>query len=221
MYTFGSKDQQTFWEKNRASYHGSSSAPMLIFLTAPFIGPQVLDAGAGDGSLLRELRRRFPGIQTVGVDIAPKHPDILTNDLKALSFKGGCFDTVFCSEVIEHLGKQDTLKVLRELKRVLKPSGSLILTVPFEESLREQEVCCPSCGQTFHRWGHQQSFTVRDFEALAQSSGLAPLRIFPVKYSRVRRFRFLGRAFFWSRWWAQRIRRAGGKRNLVMVAVKR
>jgi SAM-dependent methyltransferase len=44
-------------------------------------------------------------------------------------FAAGSFDVVLFCEVIEHL-QSDPLKVLLEIKRVLKPSGRLILTTP-------------------------------------------------------------------------------------------
>ncbi len=44
-------------------------------------------------------------------------------------FSAACFDVVLFCEVIEHL-QSDPVKVLREIKRVLKPGGHLILTTP-------------------------------------------------------------------------------------------
>ena len=39
------------------------------------------------------------------------------------------FDAILCSEVFEHL--PDPLKALTEFRRLLKPSGKLIITAPF------------------------------------------------------------------------------------------
>jgi SAM-dependent methyltransferase len=39
------------------------------------------------------------------------------------------FDLVLCCEIIEHL-QHDPIQVLREIKRILKPSGHLVLTTP-------------------------------------------------------------------------------------------
>ena len=44
-------------------------------------------------------------------------------------YKDGSFDVVIFGEIIEHL-LNDPCKVLREIKRFLKPNGSLILTTP-------------------------------------------------------------------------------------------
>ncbi len=54
--------------------------------------------------------------------------------------------------------------------------------------------------------------------ALTVRHGFDPLTIMPVKYSRVRRLRFLGRRFFRSAFMRGSMRRARGKRTLVMIA---
>ncbi|HEX5688589.1 MAG TPA: methyltransferase domain-containing protein, partial [Roseiflexaceae bacterium] len=46
------------------------------------------------------------------------------------------FDSILCTEVLEHT--PDPLQVLRELWRVTKPGGRLLLTVPLSEQLHEE-----------------------------------------------------------------------------------
>src|SRR5207244_3821228 len=46
----------------------------------------------------------------------------------ALPYRSGAFDRATCLEVIEHV--IDPLQLLRELHRVLRPAGRLILTTP-------------------------------------------------------------------------------------------
>jgi SAM-dependent methyltransferase len=49
-------------------------------------------------------------------------------DITQLPFASACFDVVICSEVLEHV--HDDHGALSELKRVLKPSGDLVISVP-------------------------------------------------------------------------------------------
>ncbi len=49
-------------------------------------------------------------------------------DIKALPFKTAFFDVVVCSEVMEHI--DDHLAAVREVARVLKPGGDLVVSVP-------------------------------------------------------------------------------------------
>jgi SAM-dependent methyltransferase len=49
-------------------------------------------------------------------------------DIKRIAVCGGLFDTVISCETIEHLA--DPVQALRELHRVLRPGGCLLLTTP-------------------------------------------------------------------------------------------
>jgi SAM-dependent methyltransferase len=60
----------------------------------------------------------------------------LTADLnKPLPFPSEKFDTIILSDVLEHIAKPDDL--WREMYRILKPGGKLILNVPFFYKLHE------------------------------------------------------------------------------------
>jgi SAM-dependent methyltransferase len=102
-------------------------------------GRRVADIGCGTGELLAELATAWPTSELVGVDFAASRlrtaaaaaaPVTLVDaDLGApLPFGDGAFDTVFCTEVLEHL--KQPLAALREMRRVLTPGGRLTLSVP-------------------------------------------------------------------------------------------
>jgi len=76
-----------------------------------------------------------------------------------MPFKDGMFDVVVMSEVLEHLFDSELDDTVKEVHRVLAPSGLFIGTVPCEEDLTDNMVICPHCSETFHRWEHKQSFT--------------------------------------------------------------
>jgi 2-polyprenyl-3-methyl-5-hydroxy-6-metoxy-1,4-benzoquinol methylase len=56
------------------------------------------------------------------------------HDLNDAILLGREFDTVICSETIEHL--ENPRQVFRSLHALLRPGGSLILTMPNQESIR-------------------------------------------------------------------------------------
>jgi SAM-dependent methyltransferase len=69
----------------------------------------------------------FPHRTTLDIDPARK-PDVLA-DIVKMPFPEDTFDAIICSEVFEHL--PDPVAAARELRRVLKPGGRLILTTRF------------------------------------------------------------------------------------------
>ncbi|MCP5023112.1 MAG: class I SAM-dependent methyltransferase [bacterium] len=219
-HRFDKADNRVFWKGNRATYHGTKTARFLVSWTADVLGRNVLDAGAGDGSLVRSIRAA--GATVLGVDLAPKSDDIEEGDLTELRFKDGEFDTVYCSEVIEHVSPEMTQTILGELVRVLSTGGHLVLTTPFREDLESSLVTCPGCELSFHRWGHQQTFCEEDFAELAKRLGLQVISIAPVRFSRIKRWTFMGPGFLRSSIGRKLVRGIPNapNRTLVLVAKK-
>lgn len=100
-----------------------------------------LDAGTGEGFLFSHLP---PSDVRIGVDLSTTALEIargreyhnvkwLHADLAQLPLPNETFDKAVCSEVIEHVS--EPRRVLVELHRVLRPSGKLVLTIPFEARL--------------------------------------------------------------------------------------
>ena len=75
-----------------------------------------------------------------GVDLFPRPAslppaiDWHQQDLNDAVDAAGPFDTVVCSETIEHL--ENPRHVFRSLRRLLHPGGLLVLTMPNQESIR-------------------------------------------------------------------------------------
>ena len=53
----------------------------------------------------------------------------IVGDITSIPEPDASFDAILCVEVLEHV--PDPLAALRELGRLLKPNGQLILTAPF------------------------------------------------------------------------------------------
>lgn len=99
-------------------------------------GEKILDVGCGDGTVDQYLKDHV-GVDIVGVDISKeaikkaKHKGLeaLVCDVeKRLPFKNETFDTVFWGDNIEHLFDPKT--TAREIRRVLKKNGKLVLSCP-------------------------------------------------------------------------------------------
>ncbi len=99
-------------------------------------GQWVLDVGCGSGTIVKRLLKK--GKNVVGVDIGKNFLNFCQSsygyaafcgaDARYLPFSDNCFDTIVCSEVIEHLNKPE--KSLKEFERILRPNGELVITTP-------------------------------------------------------------------------------------------
>ena len=96
--------------------------------------PRLLDAGCGSGRTLDELADYG---QVSGVDLSPLavdaarrrgHADVQVGAIEHLPFHDDTFDVVTCLDVIEHT--PDDRASLAELRRVTRPGGLLLVTVP-------------------------------------------------------------------------------------------
>jgi SAM-dependent methyltransferase len=103
-------------------------------------GARVLDAPCGSGALTVALIQQ--GFSTTGADLDSEAAAVLgpsfthANLEAALPWPDAHFDAVFCTEGIEHL--ENHFSFLREIHRILKPGGFLILTTPNITALRSR-----------------------------------------------------------------------------------
>jgi SAM-dependent methyltransferase len=115
---------------------------------------RVLDAGS---TLNHESILQHPAVKAHKLSILTLSPETkcfwdlgvsyIYDDLRSLPFKDEWFDAITCVSVIEHVGMdnvffavekayrenrpQDYLRAVQEMRRILRPGGSLFLTVPF------------------------------------------------------------------------------------------
>ncbi len=101
----------------------------------------ILDVGTSSGTNLRMLKSLgFTNFK--GVDISPLAAQIAKDkglgnvdigDICKLPYPDNQFDLILATDIIEHV--DDDLLALQELRRVLKPHGTILLTVPAFPSL--------------------------------------------------------------------------------------
>lgn len=112
------------------------------------VGTDVLDAGSGITPFGHALARMGFDVCACDYDrplmedlAAARMEDIYGSvvryewqDLTALRFADDSFDVITCISVLEHIQAPSDQMALRELTRVLKPGGQLIVTVDYEPS---------------------------------------------------------------------------------------
>lgn len=164
--------QDAIWDyfQNEAPEKFLGSLPRLRFLLKGIQSShKVLNIGVGSGMF--EKLALDKGIDIYAMDPVTTSIETLQQRLKMgdkakvgygeeIPFEDEMFDVVIASEVLEHLSDSSIAATLPEIRRILKPGGIFKGTVPARENLVDQMVVCPGCSKRFHRWGHEQSFTV-------------------------------------------------------------
>jgi SAM-dependent methyltransferase len=97
-----------------------------------------LDLGCGDGTLATVLLSRTPDIRWTGLDVDPRdaarahrrglYEHIHVASASAIPERDRAFDLVFSNSALEHMDGLDA--VLGEVRRVLRPGGRFVFTVP-------------------------------------------------------------------------------------------
>ena len=104
-------------------------------------GDTVLDCGCGLGYFL--LKLRDTGATLHGIDVSPesaefvrKHitPHVKVGSVESIPYPDNTFDKALFCEVIEHV--EDDASVLREIRRVLKPGGRVLISTPSLKGFR-------------------------------------------------------------------------------------
>ena len=155
-------------------------------------GETILDCGSGYGFVLRVLLELTPSHVT-GLEYQQERIDetraflgenerltLVQGDAMALPFPDEKFDHVVCSEVLEHLERDDV--AARELFRVLKPGGTLVVTVPsanFPFTWDPPNWVLKRVGRSLRGerpwsgiwYGHRRLYTWRSLKALVTEAG--------------------------------------------------
>jgi SAM-dependent methyltransferase len=92
---------------------------------------RILDVGCGT----RPYEQLFVGWEYVGIDVAesgrPSEHKVVDRYFDGLTipYQDESFDAVLCTEVLEHC--VDATRIAGEIRRVLRPGGQAVITVPF------------------------------------------------------------------------------------------
>jgi len=128
MY-YESTVKSVFWLNRKRIEHS-------LALAGDMTGKRILDAGTGDGYMLREIKCG----ELWGVDISTKrleraskkapHAILRQDDLNHSRLDSNFFDGIICADVLEHM--RTPANAIREMIRICKPDGFIVLCLPQE-----------------------------------------------------------------------------------------
>ncbi len=160
----------------------------------------VLDVGTGPAHIPLELVSRGPGRDVVAIDaalhmlsIGKQHVEragrgrrvrLVLTDAKRLPFPDRAFDAVMSNSIMHHL--PDPLPALKEIARVLRPGGALLLRDlhrPEDVKDLDRLVALHAADadprqRALFRDSLHASFTTGEIESLLRRAGLAELKIY-------------------------------------------
>lgn len=135
----------------------------VIELLKPEPDDRILDVGCGNARDVLVLAKK--GIECVGIDLSDgmvksgkerlrkekenSKAELLVGSATQLPFRCESFDKILCSEVIEHI--PNYIRVIKEIARVLKRSGKLVITTPNIVSIYG---CTRRIYEIFISWPH-------------------------------------------------------------------
>jgi len=162
------------WERRRA-----------LLLSEARSGERVLDLGCGAGRFVKALQEA--GADPVGVElaeaaleraraVAPGAELHRLEDDGTIPLGHHTVDLVWCSEVLEHAADAATL--LHEARRVLKPGGRLLVTVPYHGRAKDVLISLARFERHFDPLGqHVRFFTRRSLTLALNHAGFDPIAV--------------------------------------------
>jgi ubiquinone/menaquinone biosynthesis C-methylase UbiE len=151
---------------------------------------KVLDVACGTGRFLGNLKDAFPRLPAWGLDLsgpylaeARRHlarrgwVDFVEGNAEALPFADGTFDAVTCIYLFHELPQKARIRVARELARVTRPGGAVILVDSLQTGdVPEFDGLLEFFPAAFHE-PYYRAYTRTDLADLFAPAGLVPANI--------------------------------------------
>jgi len=194
----------------------------VLNLLCPKRGERILDIGCADGTMM--VYCGLLGAEVYGVDLSSKHIEkansylkkyklkgrAVAGDARRLDFEENYFDKAVSTDFFEHLSLEDNILALKEIKRVLKPGGVIVIKTPNLTYLRSSRlykminrairlknpfnvVIAHTCGNNPQHIGLA---TKKKMVKVIRSAGFLNFKFYPNINSKIERFSYsLGELF--------------------------
>ena len=190
--TQNKKYYETYWSAGKQTFSGANqgyASNLRRWMTEelrdlPNTSP-VIEVGCGDASFTTELAKHFSRVTAIDISAgqiaenAARWPAItfLQHDVsERFPFADGTFEVVWCSEVLEHLF--DPAFALREMHRILRAGGRLLVTVPYHGRFKNLLIALFKWDEHFVPSSpHIRFYTKRTLSRIAGAAGFSAIQI--------------------------------------------
>jgi len=137
----------------------------------------IVDIGCGEGIGLEKLKNRFPEKFIFGIDLEKENVeickrfglDVILSDVYNLPLVDNSIDLCISIDMLEHLKRPSD--AIREINRVLKKGGRLIMTIPNDRNFFLARIAMLMFKEAFYDAGHERSWTPSSLEAFLLNNG--------------------------------------------------
>jgi len=146
-------------------------------------GSIVLDLGSYDGFIAYNLKKLLSNLRITVVDIdksglqIAKRRGLNTLYASATKFRwrDNSTDIILCLDLIEHVKEDD--KLIKEISRVLKKDGKVILTTPMQNGVSFPFLSKQRIETINKSWGHlRMGYSLKEIKELFQNNNLEILK---------------------------------------------
>lgn len=167
----------------RWSFYIKATIGETLKRLSPHPGDALLDVGCGTGMLLHALANMFPSVKLTGVDPSREMLDVgrarlgASAELKQgraehLPFPDQAFELVVSTSTFHYIRHPDV--ALREIARVLKPAGRIVITDWCDDYL-----ACSICDWILRRFNHAhfRTYGRDEFQRLLEGSEFRSIEV--------------------------------------------
>jgi len=145
----------------------------------------ILDIGCGEGITLEKLCRFYPNKDIRGIEIDRERVAIckrhglmvIEGNLLELNTPSETIDCCILSEVIEHFQYQDAIFIFKEMYRILRKGGRLIVVFPNDFIFKVGRIATFMFKEAFYNTGHLWQWTPCSMKSKLKNLGFGIIKI--------------------------------------------
>lgn len=153
---------------------------IIVKIIEEFYGRKILDCGCGEGILVEEFKSK--GYDIEGIDKNYESEFVKAGDITNMEYPDNQFDVVLLLDVLEHLPYNEQYSALKEIKRVLKNQGTLILSMPniANMSARLKLLILGELSRTDKDYNHLGERTFKEIKRILIQHNFSIKKLFPI-----------------------------------------